>query len=85
MGERLREVPEQSLRGRIILLREETDVIGEPEQALGVAAGVLVTAEESEVVGKPEGAAQLRRTTLYEAVPQPCVPAGDILVVTLWK
>ena len=45
--ERLREVPEQALRPRVVLLRQQSDVGRESEQALEEVVGVVVPADES--------------------------------------
>ena len=52
----MREVSEQPAGGRVVLLRQESDVVPNREQALEELASLRLSALEREVVGKPEGA-----------------------------
>ena len=54
--ERLREVPEQALRPRVVLLRQQSDVVRKSEQALEEVVGVVVPTDQLEAVDEPERA-----------------------------
>src|SRR6478672_4273957 len=56
VGERLREVPEQALLLRVVLLGEEADVVREADQPLEQHMRIVVPAEELVAVDEPERA-----------------------------
>src|SRR3954468_7245440 len=54
VGERLREVPEQALLLRVVLLGEEADVVREADQLLEQRMRLAVPAEKLVAVDEPE-------------------------------
>src|SRR5882724_582520 len=56
--ESLREVAEVAARARIVLLREQTHVVGEAAQPLEEAARLVAAPEHDEAVGQPEAAGE---------------------------
>ena len=60
MRERLREVPQLPLRLRVVLLGEQSHVVGEPGEPLEQLMGLVLPAHEREVVDEPERARQER-------------------------
>src|SRR5258706_11154465 len=60
VGERLREVPEQTFLRRIVLFGEQADFVGEGAEALEQPRPLFHAALERVVVRQPERAAQER-------------------------
>src|ERR1700750_1281511 len=58
MRERLREVPQQALADRVVLLAQEADVVGQDQQPLEEGGGFVASAGQHEVVGQPERAGE---------------------------
>src|SRR5205814_20218 len=56
--ERLREVPEQALRVRVVLLRDQAEVVPESEQLLEQRDRLVAAALQHERIDEPEGARQ---------------------------
>jgi hypothetical protein len=56
MGERLREVAEHAAVHRVVLLRDQAEVVPQREQAVEQGARLALTALEEEVVDEPEAA-----------------------------
>src|SRR3954447_15494112 len=68
MRERLREVPEQALLLRVVLLRVEADVVREADQPLEQRMRIVVPAEQLVAVDEPEGAREKDALTCGEPV-----------------
>src|SRR5438552_15315723 len=68
MRERLREVAEEPARFRVVLLREQSDVVAEAEQAFQQRKRVLAFAGEHERLDHPEAARQEDAFRLAAAV-----------------
>ena len=78
MRERLREVADEALEARVVLLREQAEVVAEREQALEHLARLVELAEQDEVVHEPEGAEEERALSRRQPV-----DVLDLLVVAV--
>src|SRR5713226_5928702 len=58
VGARLRAVAHQTPRAAIVLLRDQPDGVGEPDQPLEESAGLFAAALQDVVVGQPERAGE---------------------------
>ena len=58
MRERLREVPEQAPGRGVVLLRQQPEVVREPDEPLEQGARLVVAPEQLVAVGEPERARQ---------------------------
>ena len=47
MGERLRKIPEQPLRGGVILFRQQAEIVAQREKLLEQLAGVITPADKN--------------------------------------
>ena len=56
MRERLREVADEPLELRVVLLGEKAEIVAERQQAVEQLAGLVELPEQNEVVDEPEGA-----------------------------
>src|SRR5438309_6710105 len=56
--EGLREVAEVAARARVVLFREQPDVVGEAAQALEKFARLVAAPEHHQAVGEPEAASE---------------------------
>src|SRR3954447_20054728 len=68
MRERLREVPEQPLLGRVVLLREQADVVREADETIEERTRVVVAAQQLVAVDEPERTGQKDSFTRRKAV-----------------
>ena len=68
MRERLREVPYLAADARVVLLGQQTDVVGEAGEPVGTAPAPRRAADQRQAVGEPERARQERALTGRQAV-----------------
>src|SRR5690606_5843340 len=60
MGERLRHVTHLPLLVSVVLLREQPDVVAEPDQAIHQRLGIRQPSAQRILLGKPEGTGEER-------------------------
>ena len=68
MGEGLRKIAHKTPTVRIILLREQADVIAQPQQPLKERGRLVVASHETPVVRQPECARKKHAFTRWKAI-----------------
>src|SRR5439155_5644555 len=77
MREPLWEISCLSLRGDIVLLGQQTDVIGEREQPLEQRTGIVASPERGQRFYEPEGAGNERALPRWESIVKCRIVAND--------
>ena len=80
MREGLREVAKEPLADRVVLLRDQAEVVGEGYETPEQGTRLLGASDPRQRVGEPEGARQERALHTREAIDGPRVAPGGIAV-----